>query len=169
MTLQSLQNGALNFVLFFAQKLLGGGLKEIRIFHNLDLSHSSYGQRDTLSSFHVLTNRIQCHNLKKLKDFVRLTSIFHHFLGEFLTFWTYYWANSDNQSQTEPIFRRIFDILKAKKPKRHRQNPFHHLFNSIYQRIPDILNEFLTKSTPSTSISFPLEAIYRLLWFDFWS
>ncbi len=70
MSLQGLEHGALDLVLLLAQELLGGGLQQVGVLHNLDLRHPGHGQRDALSRLNRLAHRVQGHHLQGKRDFL---------------------------------------------------------------------------------------------------
>lgn len=64
MPLQRLQYGHLDLLDSLSKELFTGCREEFIFVHDLTLSDSGDGQRDTLGRLHVLAHRVQCHNLK---------------------------------------------------------------------------------------------------------
>ena len=63
-TLEGLENSALDLVLLLAEELLGGRLQQVGVLHDLDLGDAGDGQRDTLGCLNGLADRVQGHDLK---------------------------------------------------------------------------------------------------------
>ena len=63
--LQCLQDGTLDLVLLLAQELLGGGVEQLGVLHDLDLGHPGDGEGNPLGRLHVLTDRIESHHLQR--------------------------------------------------------------------------------------------------------